>query len=116
MMEVVVGKEDVYTIERVVYKFSVKAEFRNKNDVVYPHFDEIKGALAVSGDIDSAAHMLMRTFNFRTPKDEEYLIIRDIKLKYVGPLNDILNVNRRDGVLYYERRGWDKRKKSKNRV
>ena len=116
MMEVVVGKEDVYTIERVVYKFSVKAEFRNKNDVVYPHFDEIKGALAVSGDIDSAAHMLMRTFNFRTPKDEEYLVIRDIKLKYVGPLNDILNVNRRDGVLYYERRGWDKRKKSKNRV
>lgn len=116
MMEVVVGKEDVYTIERVVYKFSVKAEFRNKNDVVYPHFDEIKGALAVSGDIDSAAHMLMRTFNFRTPKDEEYLVIRDIKLKYVGPLNDILNVNRRDGVLYYERRGWDKRKKSKNRI
>ena len=116
MMEVVVGKEDVYTIERVVYKFFVKAEFRNKNDVVYPHFDEIKGALAVSGDIDSAAHMLMRTFNFRTPKDEEYLVIRDIKLKYVGPLNDILNVNRRDGVLYYERRGWGKRKKSKNRV
>ena len=116
MMEVVVGKEDVYTIERVVYKFSIKAEFRNKTDITYPHFDEIKGALAVSGDIDAAAHMLMRTFNFRTPKDEEYLVIRDIKLKYVGPLNDILNVNRRDGVFYYERRGWDKRKKSKNRV
>ena len=45
MMEVVVGKEDVYTIERVVYKFSVKAEFRNKTDITYPHFDEIKGLL-----------------------------------------------------------------------
>lgn len=103
MMEVVVGKEDV-SIERVVYKFSIKAEFRNKTDIIYPHFDEIKGALAVSGDIDAAARLLMRTFNFRTPKDEEYLVIRDIKLKYVGPLNDILNVNRRDGVFYYERK------------
>ena len=116
MMEVVVGKEDVYTIERVVYKFSVKAEFRNKNDIVYPRFDEIKGALAVSGGIDRAAHMLIRAFNFKTPKDEEYLVIRDIKLKYVGPLDDILNMNSRDGVLYYKRRDWDKRKKSKNRV
>ena len=60
--------------------------------------------------------MLIRAFNFRTLKDEEYLVIRDIKLKYVGPLDDILNINSRDGVLYYERRGWDKRKKSKNRV
>ena len=116
MMEVVVGKEDVYTIEKVVYKFSVKAEFRNKNDVVYPRFDEIKGALAVSGDIDAAARLLIRAFNFRTPKDEEYLVIRDIKLKYVGPLDDILNINRGDGVFYYERRSWGKRKKSKNRV
>ena len=116
MMEVVVGKEDVYTIERVVYKFSIKAEFRNKNDIVYPRFDEIKGALAVSGDIDRAAHMLIRAFNFRTPKDEEYLVIRDVKLKYVGLLDDILNINSRDGILYYERRDWDKRKKSKNRV
>lgn len=116
MREGVMRKEDVYTIEKVVYKFSVKAEFRNKNDVVYPRFDEIKGALAVSGDIDAAAHMLIRAFNFRTPKDEEYLVIRDIKLKYVGPLDDILNINRGDGVLYYERRSWGKRKKSKNRV
>ena len=116
MMEVVVGKEDVYTIERVVYKFSVKAEFRNKNDIVYPRFDEIKGALAVSGDIDAAARLLISAFNFKTPKDEEYLVIRDIKLKYVGPLDDILNVNKGDGVLYYKRRGWGKRKKSKNRA
>lgn len=116
MEEVVVGEKDIYTIERVVYKFSVKAEFRNKTDITYPHFDEIKGALAVSGDIDAAARLLIRAFNFRTPKDEEYLVIRDIKLKYVGPLDDILNVNKGDGVLYYKRRGWDKRKKSKNRV
>ena len=114
--EVIVGEKDVYTIERVVYKFSVKAEFRNKTDITYPHFDEIKGALAVSGDIDRATHMLIRAFNFRTPKDEECLVIRDIKLKYVGPLDDILNMNSRDGVLYYERRSWDKRKKSKNRI
>ena len=114
--EKILAEKDKAVAERVVYKFSVKAEFRNKNDVVYPRFDEIKGALAVSGDIDRAAHMLIRAFNFRTPKDEEYLVIRDIKLKYVGPLDDILNMNSRDGVLYYERRSWDKRKKSKNRV
>ena len=114
--EKILAEKDKAVAERVVYKFSVKAEFRNKNDVVYPRFDEIKGTLAVSGNIDRAAHMLIRAFNFRTPKDEEYLVIRNIKLKYVGPLDDILNMNSRDGVLYYERRSWDKRKKSKNRV
>lgn len=114
--EKIISEKDKVAGERVVYKFSVKAEFRNKNDIVYPRFDEIKGALAVSGDIDRAAHMLIRAFNFRTPKDEEYLVIRDIKLKYVGPLDDILNMNSRDGILYYERKGWSKRKKSKNRV
>ena len=114
--EKIISEKDKVAGERVVYKFSVKAEFRNKNDIVYPRFDEIKGALAVSGDIDRAAHMLIRAFNFRTPKDEEYLVIRDIKLKYVGPLDDILNMNSRDGILYYERKGWSKRKKRKNRV
>ena len=97
MMEVVVGKENVYTIERVVYKFSVKAEFRNKTDITYPHFDEIKGALAVSGDIDAAARLLIRAFNFKTPKDEEYLVIRDIKLKYRGSTNQrIIRLNHSD--------------------
>ena len=114
--EKILAEKDKAVAERVVYKFSVKAEFRNKDDVVYPRFDEIKGALAVSGNIDRAAHMLIRAFNFKTPKDEEYLVIRDIKLKYVGLLDDILNMNSRDGVLYYERRDWDKRKKSKNRI
>ena len=114
--EKILAEKDKAVAERVVYKFSVKAEFRNKDDVIYPRFDEIKGALAVSGDIDAAARLLIRAFNFKTPKDEEYLVIRDIKLKYVGPLDDILNVNKGDGVLYYKRRRWDKRKKSKNRV
>lgn len=114
--EKIIAEKDKAVAERVVYKFSVKVGFRNKNDIVYPSFDEIKGALAVSGDIDRAAHMLIRTFNFRTLKDESYFVIRDVKLKYVGPLDDILNMNSRDGILYYERRGWNKRKESKNRV
>ena len=84
--EKITAERDRVVAERVVYKFSVKAEFRNKNDIVYPRFDEIKGALAVSGNIDRAAHMLIRAFNFKTPKDEEYLVIRDIKLKYVGQI------------------------------
>ena len=114
--EKILAEKDKAVAERVVYEFSVKAEFRTKTDVVYPRFDEIKGALAVSGDIDAAAHMLMRTFNFRTPKDEEYYIIRDIKLKYVEAFDDILNNNCQDGVLYFESKNGNKRKKSKNRV
>lgn len=114
--EKIIAEKDKAVAERIVYKFSVKVEFRNKNDIVYPSFDEIKGALAVSGDIDRAAHMLIRTFNFRTPKDESYLVIRDVKLKYVGPLDDILNMNSRDGIFYYERKRWNKRKESKNRI
>lgn len=89
--------------EASVYRFKAKAEYRNEGDIIYPNYDEIKGALITFGNIDTAASVLMDTFNFGDEEDEEYLIIRDVKLRYLGVDDDFACKKCKGGVLYYER-------------
>lgn len=90
-------------VEASVYRFKAKVEYRNEGDIVYPNYDEIKGAMVVFGSIDVAASVLMDTFNFGDEEDEEYLIIRDVKLRYLGVDDDFACKKYKGGVLYYER-------------